>query len=138
MDTLWLAGETEEFARCLRWVATSMELDTDQVRYPPRTHPPTHPPNRFIVRFFKYIRFAILPSTNFIISSERFVVSVSSFTVCGLVVLVLTFNLYLESYCRPAEDILSFHGSVVQLLAWCRPPLRRFSWPALSRFSFVS
>ncbi|CAN0381957.1 unnamed protein product [Laminaria digitata] len=30
MDTLWLAGETEEFARCLRWVNNSMDLDIDQ------------------------------------------------------------------------------------------------------------
>lgn len=31
MDTLWLAGEKEEFARCLRWVTNVMDLDVDQV-----------------------------------------------------------------------------------------------------------
>lgn len=31
MDTLWLAGEMEEFARCLRWVTSDMDLDVDQV-----------------------------------------------------------------------------------------------------------
>eukprot|EP00752_Nemacystus_decipiens_P003825 g3519.t1 len=30
MDTLWLAGEREEFARCLRWVTSDMDLDVDQ------------------------------------------------------------------------------------------------------------
>lgn len=33
MDTLWLAGEREEFARCLRWVADDMDLDVDQVHF---------------------------------------------------------------------------------------------------------
>lgn len=32
MDTLWLAGEKEEFARCLRWVTSDMDLNVDQVR----------------------------------------------------------------------------------------------------------
>lgn len=31
MDTLWLAGEMDEFARCLRWVTSDMDLDVDQV-----------------------------------------------------------------------------------------------------------
>lgn len=31
MDTLWLAGEREEFARCLRWVTNDMDLNVDQV-----------------------------------------------------------------------------------------------------------
>ncbi|CAN0098650.1 unnamed protein product, partial [Ectocarpus sp. 12 AP-2014] len=30
MDTLWLAGEREEFARCLHWVTNVMNLDVDQ------------------------------------------------------------------------------------------------------------
>ncbi|CAM9761408.1 unnamed protein product, partial [Ectocarpus fasciculatus] len=30
MDTLWLAGEREEFARCLHWVTNVMDLDVDQ------------------------------------------------------------------------------------------------------------
>lgn len=33
MDTLWLAGEREEFARCLRWVTDDMDLNVDQVRF---------------------------------------------------------------------------------------------------------
>ncbi|CAM9939055.1 unnamed protein product [Ectocarpus sp. 8 AP-2014] len=30
MDTLWLAGEKGEFARCLHWVTNVMDLDVDQ------------------------------------------------------------------------------------------------------------
>ena len=32
MDTLWLAGEREEFARCVEWVGQSLDLDIDKVR----------------------------------------------------------------------------------------------------------
>lgn len=33
MDTLWLAGEKKEFARCLEWVEQSLDLDIDQASY---------------------------------------------------------------------------------------------------------
>lgn len=30
MDTLWLAGEKKEFARCLEWVDQNLDLNIDQ------------------------------------------------------------------------------------------------------------
>lgn len=31
MDTLWLAGEKDEFERCVQWVSHSMDLNIDKV-----------------------------------------------------------------------------------------------------------